>query len=247
MLRVLKRKIKDLLFRLGYGIYQIHHSKLGPLNIARYSIFKIPGYAKDYYDFPYLRHRFFKMLFEKISNINGDVVECGIGFGTSFLCLAWISHVGKKERTVWGFDSFEGFPEPSIFDQSPRNLKKGQWAVSDVKGIYDLLKGRMEPSYVKENVNIVKGFFDKSLKEYKGESVVFLHLDVDLYASYKTTLEYFWPKMAKGGVVVFDEYKQSEVLINFPGAKKAIDEFFGEMKKEIQWDRSADKYYIFKR
>jgi len=46
----------------------------------------------------------------------------------------------------------------------------------------------------------------------------FVHIDVDLYHPTKDSLEYFWPRMALGGIIVTDDY-------NWPGAKKAFEDF----------------------
>ncbi|WP_249262293.1 TylF/MycF family methyltransferase [Leptospira alexanderi] len=46
-------------------------------------------------------------------------------------------------------------------------------------------------------------------------------MDSDLYASYKITFEFFWPKLAKNGYVFLDEY----FSLKFPGARIATDEF----------------------
>ena len=77
------------------------------------------------------------------------------------------------------------------------------------------------------------------------KKIALLHLDVDLYDSYKVTLERLLPCVTKGGVVLFDEY-----IINkekSPGSVKAIAEFSGDFKNEIQYNNEANGYYIIKR
>ena len=37
-------------------------------------------------------------------------------------------------------------------------------------------------------------------------------MDVDLYSSYKDCLEFFFPKLVKGGIVTFDEYTVDDDL-----------------------------------
>jgi hypothetical protein len=46
----------------------------------------------------------------------------------------------------------------------------------------------------------------------------FVHLDVDLYAPTLAALEYFLPRMARGGTIVCDDY-------GWQGARLALDEF----------------------
>ena len=54
--------------------------------------------------------------------------------------------------------------------------------------------------------------------------IALLHLDCDLYNSYKLCLERCWDYVNTGGVILFDEYHQNS-LEKFPGSKLAIDEF----------------------
>jgi O-methyltransferase len=242
-------KIRKILCKAGYGVYRKPQTANSSFGFMGYKVFKIPGYGKGNRYFPYLLHTYFRSLYEKIIGIEGEIVECGVGYGATFLILAWLSYTNKDGRTVWGFDSFEGFPAPTLFDQSPRNPQKGQWNVSSIQDIEQKLttQGGIDPMHIKRHVKLVKGFFNESVAKYRGGPIALLHLDVDLYESYRTTLEYFWPKVAKGGVVLFDEYRQAEALIKFPGAQKAIDEYFGDLKNEIRLDPTVDRYYLIKR
>lgn len=187
---------------------------------------------------------YFKEMYDLIAEVDGDIVECGVGYGDSLYKLSCLVYYDGKRRRIYGFDSFEGFPEPSDEDRSPRNPRKGDWKVSTVEKIYQVLMNGIERDFVRDNVILVKGFFDESLRNYEGEKIALLHLDVDLYRSYKVTLEYFWPRVAQGGVVLFDEYRNS--LNRFPGASKAIDEFFGDQASQIQYNERVNRYYILK-
>src|SRR6266487_648209 len=73
--------------------------------------------------------RYFTRLYDRIHGLAGDVVECGLGEGNTFAMLAYL--IGTEERqqprTLWGFDSFEGWPEPDACDASPRKAQKGEW------------------------------------------------------------------------------------------------------------------------
>ncbi len=191
---------------------------------------------------------YLKSRFDSIQDIPGDVVECGVGKGNSFFKLCYLAQVEGRNRTVWGFDSFEGFPAPAPEDASPRNPKAGDWKVATVDSMYRrlALSGLLDRRFLQNNVRLMKGFFDQSLVQYSGSQVAFLHLDVDLYESYKTTLEFFWPRVAPGGVVLFDEYRQEKALRNWPGASKAIDEFLGGLRSQIQHDPYVDRYFIRK-
>jgi len=211
----------------------------GVLNKYGYELVTVPDYVLVLRQ----EHVYFARLYDSIRSIDGDIVECGVGRGHSLLSLVRLASREGRGRRIWGFDSFEGFPEPSVHDQSIRNPKKGNWNVSTPESITKLLaKHQLDL----DKLTLVKGFFFESLKSYQGSSIALLHLDVDLYDSYKTCLEYFWPRITPGGVVLFDEYRGKGQFVKFPGAAKAIDEYFGEQNKFIRVDTSVERYYIYK-
>lgn len=192
------------------------------------------------------KFRFFNSLFGLIRNIDGDVVECGVGFGHSLFLLSYISHIENKHRTVYGFDSFEGFPEPGKEDQSRRNPKKGEWKVITTDELVDVFTRRSGlPVSAFQKLKITKGFFEETLPKASIDKIAFLHLDVDLYQSYKTCLENLYTKVVPGGVIVFDEYRQQQDV--WPGAVKAIDEFFSDKNEKIEYSKAFDRYFLFKR
>lgn len=156
-------------------------------------------------------------MLDKVKGIEGDIVECGVGQCRTFLYFNALNT--DSTRFIYGFDSFKGFPEPTEHDTSDRKPKKGEWSGFTPHDAMDTLKcaGIASPA-----------------------TIALLHLDVDLYASYKACLERLAPNVVKGGIIMFDEYKSSK----WPGATKAIDEFFGEKVKDFQYDEAGKYYYV---
>ncbi len=186
-------------------------------------------------------------LFNQIYQMDGDVVECGIGHGKSLLSWAYLCINEGGNRKIWGFDSFEGFPEPKEQDASPRRPAKGEWGGVSLPDMLNMLfKAGLEKFWVTSNVTLVKGFFDESLEKYSGDKIALLHLDVDLYGSYKTSLEALYPKVIDGGIIAFDEYMGTREHYKFPGAKKAIDEFLEGKQVNLLRDPIWGKYYLIK-
>lgn len=175
---------------------------------------------------------YYNARYQSVVHLPGTIVECGVGMGRSLLYLA---NAGKG-RAVWGFDSFQGFPEPAPEDSSSRTPQKGDWAGTSPKDVQQVLKAAGVPT---ENVHLIPGFFPDSFSAYDGSPIALLHIDVDLYQSYKDCLDFFYPFVVKGGVILFDEYNDA----NWPGATKAIDEF---LERESLLLQNDGKYYCFK-
>ena len=69
----------------------------------------------------------------------------------------------------------------------------------------------------------------------------FLNLDVDLYEPSKVILEYLWPLMSPGGIMLLDDYAK------FPGETKAADDYFGGMEIEIKpWPGIISPWFVEK-
>lgn len=90
-----------------------------------------------------------------------------------------------------------------------------------------------------------KGLFSDTLPGFQGGPIALLHIDADLYESYKTCLEVFWDRMAVSGVVVFDEYHRPN---RWPGAKAAVDEFQAQHKDDMRLceDPGTGRFYAIK-
>lgn len=114
-------------------------------------------------------------------------------------------------------------------DVSYRNPKKGELATKE-DWILIILKGSQLST---PNIKLIKGYF-KDIKFNK--PIALLHIDGDLYQSYKDALTVLFPLVVKGGIIIFDEYNEPA----WPGATKAVDEFF---QKDIQKNLSG-KYFV---
>ena len=90
-------------------------------------------------------------------------------------------------------------------------------------------------------VEVVKGYFEETIPtSYGSEPIAMLHLDCDLYNSYKVCLEGLYDKVAPGGLILFDEYQKTK---NWPGASKAIDNFFKKIDIQLVKAQFDPKIY----
>jgi O-methyltransferase len=157
------------------------------------------------------------------------------------LCLASVAN--KEDRSIWAFDSFQGFPDPTQEDVSPRNAKKGEWYVRSLQEAEEQVRRfGLPPTFVNKKVRLIPGFVEETLlNNLPTDSIAFLHIDLDLYSAYKCTLEQLFPLVAEGGIVLFDEYR----LLNWPGATLAVDEYFKDLPYTVL-QHSSGKYFVRK-
>ena len=188
------------------------------------------------------RYLYFLNQLEKISRLDGDIVECGVSIGHGALLFLLLSEYLGVERTYYGFDSFTGFPDPVAKDESTPISGRGFWASPPDTVMRVLRDGRIPDDKIRDRVRLKKGMFNAVLPTYKGR-IALLHLDCDLYESYKISLEILYDKVVPGGIIMFDEYADGR----WPGAKKAIDEFFTDRPEKPTAHQKCDwKYYVEK-
>ena len=78
-------------------------------------------------------------------------------------------------------------------------------------------------------LHVVKGWFADTfpVEAPKIDQIAVLHIDADWYESVKLVLRTFYPKVAPGGWVIFDDYQM------WNGAKLAAEEYRREMNIEL--------------
>lgn len=193
---------------------------------------------------------YFDRLLATVRDVEGDIVECGVGKGETLSYISTVVVEYCPERNVWGFDSFAGFPKPTSEDASSRKTKAGEWGEEEFgqSPLQTLLNAYqlygLPVNWLHTHLTMVQGFFKDSLKQYTGGKIALLHLDVDLYGSYKTCLEQLYSKVEIGGIIAVDEYANTMELENFPGARKAIDEFMTDKYVEQFRDKYNGKYFF---
>ena len=70
---------------------------------------------------------FFRDIIKKTKDLEGDIVECGVGHGRSLLMLTTLNNTFEKKK-LYAFDSFEGFPDPKEYEKKLiSGIKKGYY------------------------------------------------------------------------------------------------------------------------
>lgn len=136
----------------------------------------------------------------------GPLVEIGVYKGGSAAHLAQVAR--EQNRELWLFDTFNGIP----FRDPERDFHKvGDFADTSLENVRLALPDAI----------CVAGIFPGTLPGFL-TGVAFAHIDCDQYDSIRQSALAIGPRMACGGVMVFDDY---DVL---DGARMAVDELFGD-------------------
>ena len=159
--------------------------------------------------------RFFNFWFQaekiKKDGIKGHFAELGVYKGET----AKILHNLDTNRKLYLFDSFTGF--------EPKDLEgeTGEAATYKQKDFADTSLEKVE-KYIDGNKNIIyrNGHFPKTAKGLEKEIFSLVNIDADLYNPTKDGLEFFYPRLAPGGVIIVHDYNHKwEKLM------KAVDDF----------------------
>lgn len=224
---------------------------ISPLEVSK----NFPIYTRRLFMKKFLAHY---ELFCKTIALPGDIVELGVFRGATL--MEWanfieIRNMGDRQKQVFGFDNFAGFTEISEKDgKVSDDLKKTiggfdssmfEAPLEDAISIYD--KDRFIP--YKARVKLVKGNIEETVPKFvednPGLRISLLHFDADMYTPTKIGLEYFYPLVIKGGVILFDEYG----IRPWGGESNAVDEYFADKDVEIKrfdWCSNPGGYIIKK-
>lgn len=185
-------------------------------------------------------------LFKMVADLPGDILECGVFKGASFVRFAAFRELFDltKTKKLIGFDTFGAFPETGFEgDQDERQKfidEAGSQSISKDQLTYVL---KAKGSY--ENVDLIEGDLIETAPKYiednPGLELSLINLDTDVYEPAVTTLEHFWPRLVSGGVLILDDYGV------FPGETKAVDDFFRDKDIEIKKLPHTVPSYIIKR
>ncbi len=211
MLNPLKRAISDGLSRMGYQVHRVPgtgssiYEPVTPL--ATYA----PWSADPEFELAFRTirpntlvdmYRCWELwtLLEQTAALNGGILEVGVWRGGTGALLGTKAKLCGISDPVYLCDTFEGVVKAGSND--PR-YTGGEHSDTSQRMVEELL-GKLSL----DNVRILQGIFPDATGHLIPESAGFrfCHIDVDVYQSAKEVFRWVWPRMAEGGIVVFDDY-----------------------------------------
>lgn len=184
-------------------------------------------------------------LCKRTKEIDGAVVECGVWRGGMMAAMANLLGPQKK---YYLFDSFEGLPDAKPIDgiaaEHWQANKKSPGYFDNCKAEIDYAQKAMQLSNTtKEKVVFIKGWFNETLVERNfNDKISLLRLDADWYDSTMTCLEFFFPKIVPGGMIIIDDYHTWE------GCTKALHDYLSKNARPEAIQQFENKIaYIIKK
>jgi len=139
------------------------------------------------------------------SALDGVMAEVGVYQG----CSARLISEASAGRPLHLFDTFEGLPTPGA--KEARHLRKNQYS-SGLDQVKTYLGDR-------PNIHFHRGLFPGTAAGLGDLRFSFVHLDVDLESSTRACLDFFYPRLVAGGVIMTHDYSYLD------GVREAFRDF----------------------
>jgi hypothetical protein len=154
---------------------------------------------------------------EMSAHRDGAFVECGTGRG--FMMSAVCEYLGWGDRPLYLFDTFK----PTLPDEAGAQAPDG--AVSTV---YASDPNAVEQTFAEwPAVELVVGEIPASFAQVRIDAVAFVHVDLNHPVPEEASVRHFWPRLASGGAMIFDDY-------GFPG-REAQREVHDRLARELDF------------
>jgi len=176
--------------------------------------------SKKILKFMYWRHYIisFSVLYaiRSAQTKNYNFVECGVGDGASaFFSLNEITDKLKNNFTMHLYDAWQPMKKEYLLESESKTAGK----------YHDLSIERTKSNLKKFEKNIV--YHQGNMPEtFNGspESIVYLHIDLNSAKPTLSALNFFYPKLVNGGIIIFDDYGQ----VGYSDTKDVVDKFFSD-------------------
>lgn len=226
---MIKHSILRLLNRLGYHL--IRTTPPGPIitnqhlpDAECYQPFFCPWYRDDAFNKAFSlaspttivtidRCYILWTLAAQTMNVAGDFWECGVYKGGTARLLAECIVVNQSAKHLHLFDTFGGMPATGPTDFHD----EGDFSDTSLAAV---TRNVDHTDFVHSYPGRIPNTFDTNNQQ----RIAFAHIDVDIYQSVLDCCHHIYPRLSPGAVMVFDDYG----FASCPGARKAVDEFFGD-------------------
>lgn len=153
------------------------------------------------------------------AKIPGDFMETGVWRGGAVMMMrAVLKGYGITDRRVIAADSFAGLPPPTPHVTPDAGAEFHTWTDFAVS-LDEVKKNFARYGLLDHQVVFLEGLFKDTLPTAPVSQLAILRLDGDMYESTRDGIVHLYPKLARGGTLIADDY------FLFDAHRKAIDEY----------------------
>jgi O-methyltransferase len=133
------------------------------------------------------------------AKLGGDILEVGVWRGGTGCLMAYRAQAAGSPLRTYLCDTFTGVVKAGVKDSAYRGGEHSDTSIDVVKELAQTLRV--------SNIEVLQGIFPEDTGDRIADRVFGLcHIDVDVYASARDVLNWVWPRLLVGGVVVYDDY-----------------------------------------
>ena len=177
-------------------------------------------------------------LFERVKDVPGDIVECGVFKGTGIFTFLKLKRYfcPNTYKKVIGFDFFNSEQLTSTLSDQDKEatttLFKGRNFEHSTSFKDELDFSIRKSGFADHEYELIPGDVSKSVAEFvdnrPGARISLLYLDLDLDTPTYDALTALWDRVSSGGIVVFDEYAYHNW-----SESNGVDRFFSDKNIKI--------------
>lgn len=183
-------------------------------------------------------------LFKKVSHLNGSIVKCGITTDEGFARFeAFREMMGnREEQKMIAFEKYHPVFEEVVNDNGQISLQVTER--NDIEKLAEVPMSLTEKG-LSENVEFIPGNISDAIPNYLMENpelkIALLNIDLDEYDSTITTLEFLFPRLMPGGILIIDNFYK------YLAEHKAVTDYFAPTKVVIHnFSVNSGPHYIVK-
>ena len=158
------------------------------------------------------------------SKLPGSFVECGTNTGIMSLAVCEYVDFNSTGKSFYLFDTFEGIPASEVNETELADKRLDENTM--YFDCFEVARKNFGP-YPK--AHLIRGIVPDTLSGVDIDQVAYLCIDMNIAKPERAALEYFWPKLVPGAVVIFDDYGWSGYHLQ----KETLDEFAASQGVEI--------------
>jgi O-methyltransferase len=155
-------------------------------------------------------------------DIVGDFIECGTNKGGFARTIVEALDLNKLQKNFYLLDTFNGFDESLLTPEEKKTLVgngKYEECYEYVKTVFKNFT----------NVKIVRGSVPNTWDKVDSQQFSFASIDMNCVQPETEALNYIWPRLSKGGMIVLDDY----AFVGFEDQYKAHNKWAADLGIQI--------------